>query len=62
MLVTLKGDQSSPDIYSVKGGSNLTEDIGGFDRDYTKQTLHTQSGAIVYFYDTGNGQYIGTPI
>lgn len=62
VLVTLKGGELGPDVYSVKGGDNLIDDIGGFDRDYTKQILNTESGAIVYFYDTGNGQYIGTPI
>jgi hypothetical protein len=62
MLVTLKGDGVGPDTYSVRGGSSLTEDVGGFDRDYVKQQVHTQSGAVVFFYDTGNGQYIGSPI
>jgi hypothetical protein len=38
------------------------DDIGGFDRDYQKQKVHIYSGALVYFYDTGNGQYIGIPI
>jgi len=37
MLVTLKGDGVGPDTYSVRGGSSLTEDVGGFDRDYVKQ-------------------------
>jgi hypothetical protein len=62
VLVTLQGDDVGPNIYSVKGGDNLTDDIGGFDREYEKQVLNTQSGAIVYFYNTGNNQYIGTPI
>lgn len=62
ILVRLSGDNVSPDTYNVRGGDNLMDDIGGFDRDYLKQKLHTQSGAIVYFYNTGNNQYIGVPI
>lgn len=38
------------------------DDIGGFDRDYQKQKVHIYSGALVYFYNTGNNQYIGIPI
>ena len=62
VLVRLSGDNIGPDTFSVKGGNNLTDDIGGFDRDYQKQKIHIYSGALVYFYDTGNGQYIGIPI
>ena len=62
ILVRLSGDNVSPNTYNVRGGDNLMDDIGGFDRDYLKQKLHTQSGAIVYFYNTGNDQYIGVPI
>ena len=32
------------------------------DRDYEKKKVKTQSGALVYFYSTGNDQYIGIPI
>jgi hypothetical protein len=38
------------------------DDIGGFDRNYLKQKIHIYSGALVYFYNTGNNQYIGIPI
>lgn len=62
ILVVLNNKEAGKKIYNVKSGDYLLDDIGGFDRDYQKQQLHTQSGALVYFYDTGNGQYIGTPI
>ena len=62
VLVRLSGDNVGPDTYNVRGGNNLMDDIGGFDRDYQKQKVHIYSGALVYFYDTGNGQYIGIPI
>jgi hypothetical protein len=62
MLVRLEGNGVGLDVYNVRGGDNLIDDIGGFDRDYKKQKLNTQSGALVYFYNTGNNQYIGVPI
>lgn len=62
ILVRLEGDGVAPDTYIVRGGDNLMDDIGGFDRDYQKQKIHIQNGALVYFYNTGNDQYIGIPI
>jgi hypothetical protein len=62
ILVRLKGNGATPDTYNVRGGDNLMDDIGGFDRDYQKQKLHTNNGSLVYFYNTGNNQYIGIPI
>jgi hypothetical protein len=62
ILVRLSGDNVAPDTYNVRGGDNLMDDIGGFDRDYLKQKIHVQSGALVYFYNTGSGQHIGIPI
>ena len=62
VLVRLSGDNVAPDTYNVRGGDNLMDDIGGFDRDYQKQKVHIYSGALVYFYNTGNDQYIGIPI
>jgi len=56
-------DQSSGDIfYDVRSGNDLRDRIGGFDDTFHKQHLNTQSGSIVYFYDNGDGDYIGVPI
>lgn len=49
-------------FYDVRAGKNLTTRIGGFDENFSKQHLNTQNGAIVYFYDTGDGNTIGVPI
>ena len=62
MLVIIKNNETGLKTYGVRGGDNMLDDIWGFDRDFEKQKLHTQSGAIVYFYNTGNDQYIGVPI
>lgn len=62
IMVRINNNETGIHTYNVKGGDNMLDDIGGFDREFQKQKVHTQSGAIVYYYDTGNGQYIGTPI
>ena len=62
MLVRIDNKETGEKTYNVRGGDNMLDDIGGFDRDFLKQKLHIQSGAIVYFYETSNGQYIGVPI
>lgn len=62
VFVRISGDNIGPDVYNIKGGDNLLDDIGGFDRDYQKQKVHIYNGALVYFYNTGNNQYIGIPI
>lgn len=62
ILVRIKSNETGVETYNVKGGDNMLDDIGGFDRDFLKQKLHIQSGSLVYYYDTGNGQYIGIPI
>lgn len=49
-------------FYDVRAGKNLNTRIGGFDENFSKQHLNTQSGAIVYFYDSGDGNTIGVPI
>lgn len=52
----------------VYGGSELSTLISGFDLEYVKRTAITQSGNIVYFYDTGqtektvDNRCIGTPL
>ena len=52
----------------VYGGSELSTLISGFDLEYIKRTAITQSGNIVYFYDTGqtekavDNRCIGTPL
>lgn len=49
-------------FYDVRAGRNLSTRIGGFDENFSKQHLNTQSGAIIYFYDAGDGNTIGVPI
>ena len=52
----------------VYGGPELSTLISGFDLEYVKRTAVTQSGNIVYFYDTGqtektvDNRCIGTPL
>lgn len=52
----------------VYGGPDLSSLISGFDLEYIKRTAVTQSGNIVYFYDTGqtektvDNRCIGTPL
>lgn len=52
----------------VYGGPELSSLINGFDLEYIKRTAVTQSGNIVYFYDTGqtektvDNRCIGTPL
>lgn len=52
----------------VFGGPELSSLISGFDLEYIKHTAITQSGNIVYFYDTGqvektvDNRCIGTPL
>lgn len=52
----------------VYGGPDLSSLINGFDLEYIKRTAVTQSGNIVYFYDTGqtektvDNRCIGTPL
>lgn len=52
----------------VYGGPELSSLISGFDLEYIKRTAVTQSGNIVYFYDTGqtektvDNRCIGTPL
>ena len=52
----------------VFGGPELSTLISGFDLEYIKRTAITQSGNIVYFYDTGqvektvDNRCIGTPL
>lgn len=52
----------------VYGGPELSTLINGFDLEYVKRTAITQSGNIVYFYDTGqtektvDNRCIGTPL
>jgi hypothetical protein len=55
IMVRLDNNETGMHTYNVRGGDNMLDDIGGFDRDFQKQKVHTQSGAIVYYYDTGNG-------
>lgn len=58
------GDQSK----MVYGGPDLSNPISGFDLEYVKRTSITQSGNIVYFYDTGElektvqSRSIGVPL
>lgn len=53
---------------SVYGGPELNTVIDGYDREYLKHTARTQSGNIVYFYDTGQtektvqSRCIGVPL
>ena len=49
-------------FYDVYAGSDLRTRIGGFDDTFQKQHLAINNGAIIYFYHTGNNQYIGVPI
>ena len=52
----------------VYGGPELSSLISGFDLEYVKRTAITQSGNIVYFYDTGqtektvDNRCVGTPL
>lgn len=52
----------------VYGGPELSTLISGFDLEYVKRTAITQSGNIIYFYDTGqtekavDNRCIGTPL
>lgn len=52
----------------VYGSPELSTLISGFDLEYVKRTAITQSGNIVYFYDTGqtekavDNRCIGTPL
>ncbi len=58
------GDQSK----MVYGGPDLSNPISGFDLEYVKRTSITQSGNMVYFYDTGElektvqSRSIGVPL
>ena len=49
-------------FYDVYAGSDLRTRIGGFDDTFQKQHLAINNGAVIYFYSTGNNQYIGVPI
>ena len=55
-------------IKMVYGGPELSTLISGFDLEYVKRTAITQSGNMVYFYDTGqtektvDNRCIGTPL
>jgi hypothetical protein len=60
--VFIKDQASGKVFYDVRAGENLRTRIGGFDDTYSKQHLNTQNGAIVYFYDNGDGNYIGVPL
>lgn len=51
--------QGDPVQYGVYAGGLK---IGQFDQTYLKQQLNTNSGSIVYFYNTGNNDTIGIPI
>jgi len=52
----------------VFGGPKLNNPISGFDLEYVKRTSVTQSGNMVYFYDTGEiektvqSRSIGVPL
>lgn len=48
--------------YGVYAGPQLKTRIGGFDDLYKKQKLRINNGALIYFYETGDGDRIGTPI
>ena len=49
-------------FYDVFAGEDLTQKIGQLDDTFRKQNSQLQSGLIVYFYNTGNGQQIAVPI
>ena len=49
-------------FYDVYAGSDLRTRIGYFDDTFQKQHLAINNGAVIYFYFTGNNQYIGVPI
>lgn len=48
--------------YDVYGGDNLSQRIGGFDDEFDKNNLRTNSGLLIYFYYAGNNKFIGVPI
>ncbi len=48
--------------YGVYAGPQLKTRIGGFDDLYKKQKLKINNGALIYFYETGDGDRIGIPI
>lgn len=48
--------------YDVFGGDNLSQRIGGFDDEFDKNNLRTNSGLLIYFYYAGNNKFIGAPI
>lgn len=49
-------------FYDVYAGSDLKTRIGGFDDTFQKQNNNINNGSIIYFYSTGDNQYIGVPI
>ena len=48
--------------YDVYGGNGLQQRIGGFDDEFDKNNLRTNSGLLIYFYYAGNNKFIGAPI
>lgn len=48
--------------YDVFGGDNLSQRIRGFDDEFDKNNLRTNSGLLIYFYYAGNNKFIGAPI
>lgn len=48
--------------YDVFGGNGLQQRIGGFDDEFDKNNLRTNSGLLIYFYYAGNNKFIGAPI
>lgn len=48
--------------YDVFGGDGLSQRIGGFDDEFDKNNLRTNSGLLIYFYYAGNNKFIGAPI
>ena len=48
--------------YDVFGGDGLQQRIGGFDDEFDKNNLRTNSGLLIYFYYAGNNKFIGAPI
>lgn len=61
ILKTVITDQNGK-FYYVFGGDQLKEPVGSFDDEFRKQNITTNTGALIYFKDTGSGQKIGVPI
>lgn len=62
ITVVIDNRSNGTKFYDVRGGNGLKTHIGNFNDIYQKDGLAIQSGLLIYFYDTNNGQRIGVPM